>query len=58
MKIPQIIEVDLGEFYFSSLKRIVKAYEEHDMEGAEREIINFRDIYEAFIGELSVEDYN
>ncbi len=58
MKIPQIIEVNLSEFYFESLRKIVNAYEEKDMEGAEHEIIAFMELYQAFVGELSTEDYN
>lgn len=51
MKTPQIIEVDLSEFYFNSLRRIVDAYRNKDMKDVEDEILEFMDIYESFIGE-------
>lgn len=52
MKTPQIIEVDLSEFYFNALRRIVDAYRYKDISDVEAEILEFMDMYESFIGEL------
>lgn len=55
MKTPQIIEVDLANFYFHILRKIVNAYRYNSLEYAEEEILKFIDIYESFIGDLDEE---